>query len=154
MQCHHPPQTSQHTHFVACAWLHLPREHKVLTSFSESVSSLSIYTSLVLLRLNPCFVFLLFLCSFFLSLFFFFFFPVLSLFASLQPSFYCLLVPQPFGVLSVVVLPSNILFFTSSSIFFLSFSSICCIAASLVSTWAVLNFLSLFFFRLEGSSRI
>ena len=34
--------------------------------------------------------------------------PVPSLFASLQPSFYHLLVPQPFGVLFVVVLPSDI----------------------------------------------
>ena len=38
------------------------------------ISLVSEYTSLIPLWLNPCFLFLLFLCSFFLSLFFFFFF--------------------------------------------------------------------------------
>ena len=124
VQCHHHLQTSQHTHFVACAWLATFTKRANSINIIFRISLVSEYTSLVPLRLNPWFLFLLFLCTFFLYLFFFFFFsnsfflllslslsvPNLSLFAFLQPSFYCLLLPQPFGVLSDVILPSDVLF--------------------------------------------
>ena len=58
----------------------------------------------------PFFVFLLFLYELVLSVALSLSVPVPSPFAYLRPSVYCLLVPQLFGMLSVLVLPSDILF--------------------------------------------